>query len=246
MTLNGILDRDLKNIRQLVAEHRETFLAHDLCARGDVEFDPPKKKAKSMGEFPHCAQLTCLKTKSNIKVFTNGKVTFAGAKSILAFIEAVSRLCTVLTAIDHPCTIQQASFSMCNCSFKTKTIMRLHVLKEVAEAQGYVVDYDPDTSPGVNIQINSAIDESKCLAHIKVYKSGHIKLSSSQEHALVDIQNAYLCLMDILVDVYQRGHVKESKIIPKVNSTDGWRIEHGYSNSLTRLCCLLGDDEDTM
>lgn len=230
MTLTGHLDRKLPNIRTLCRQNEDILAEHDLAI----------KATKTNSEFCNSVSLVSpTRGEQNIKLFTNGSIQFTGAKSIVAFLEIMNRVCLMLSQLlEQPCTLESTSIQMINCSFKTNAIVGLQSIKAHAEARGMVASYEPDSGyPGAKIwcpEIPAADDTdtkvSKCT--IMVFRSGHATLSSGN---IPGIRHGCTTLVDILT---QMNCTNKSNVHQKAQrkATVGWRIEHGYSNTLTRLC----------
>lgn len=84
----------------------------------------------------------------SIKLFTNGSVQVTGLKSVMHFIDVMTRL----AAFFHDFVLEEFNICLINASMTVRASVGLRNIKEVFEAQGYTVRYEPENHASLRVR----------------------------------------------------------------------------------------------
>jgi len=220
MTITGALSHQIRDA-QVVHDNIDILEEHGLYIKENC--------------FNNALSVESYDVGGNLKLFTNGSIQFTGAKSIIAFVDIMTRVCTALSGMyEETFSIESAHIQMLNMSFKASVIVGLAKLKTVAERHGCKVTVQTDGGYA-GAKIHYADTDGNKISTIMVFHSGHVTISSNRERGLSGIRDGYLFMIHLLreMDCRQPSHEPQTTA-----RTKGWGIHNGYSNTLTRLCVL--------
>lgn len=170
------------------------------------------------GKSTFLNQVTIKSDKVSVKIFFNGSVQVTGLKSVLHFMEILSRLTTLMDTY-----IESFSICLINATANVRTDVPLLALKNALNDKGQTAAYDPDNHPAVQIKTGGVT--------VLCFKTGNcLFFGARHPHAITQAYDLVCSTIDETLAVTQRESfcLHRSKL-PKAAAT-AFRIIDGFDS----------------
>lgn len=172
-------------------------------------------------------QMTFKADRVSIKLFSNGSVQLTGCRSVMHFVDVITRVADFIKAHAQDVTPRLLDFNiqLINANMTLNTTVPLVMVKHHLTGEGRTVSYDPDKYPGLNIKFQA---NSGKRVTVLCFKTGNCIITGAQHPAdIVDAYDLMCTTMNHLVVTAPPKKVIHKK--PKTRaSTAPFRIIDGY------------------